>query len=287
VPEAWSEEVADDHVEVLPLVDDPAANQAPGWCTYLYPHPDAPDVEFLCGGINGKTPKAAGLWRQGNLLHFGFEQSPAELNETGRALLINSISYIARFTEDEPIGHVPSPFAGPAASDRDVIPRALARPSRGMTYLKYVLADSTYNELEKRDGDERQAWYERFRGYLHGDENGKLAVDEVALAFGVPPNSAEFFSTATAALQGQDKPASEAKQLLERYAPDGPGPDASAADWLSWWQENKPYSFFSDSGGYRWYIDPLAKSRSVPTMGLRGPARADRPRPSDRPRANP
>ncbi len=184
MPEAWREEVAGEHVEVLPLVDEPALNQAPGWCTYLYPHPDAPEVEFLCGGINGKTPKAAGLWRQGNLLHFGFEQSPAELNETGRALLINSISYIARFTEDEPIGHVPSPFTGPAASDRDVIPRALARPSRGMVYLKYVLADSTYNELEKRDDDERQAWYERFRGYLHGDENGKLAVDEVALAHG-------------------------------------------------------------------------------------------------------
>ena len=33
-------------------------------------------------------------WRQGNLLHFGFEQSPAELNQNGRALLVNAIVYI-------------------------------------------------------------------------------------------------------------------------------------------------------------------------------------------------
>ena len=46
-----------------------------------------PEVEILCGGINDKTARAAGLWRQGNLLHFGFEQSPAELNETGRVML--------------------------------------------------------------------------------------------------------------------------------------------------------------------------------------------------------
>jgi hypothetical protein len=287
VPDAWREEVAGEHVEVLPLVDEHAANRAPGWCTYLYSHPDAPEVEFFCGGINSKTPKAAGLWRQGNLLHFGFEQSPAELNETGRALLINSIAYIARFTEDRPISRVQSPFIGPAAADRGVIPRALARPSRDMAYLKYVLADSTYKELEERDGDEQRAWYEQFQGYLHGDENAKIAVDEAALALGVPPNRAEFFSKAIAALAGQKDPAGRARQLLERYAPEGPGAGATAADWQSWWRENKPYSFFSDSGGYRWYIDPLAKHRSVPTIDLRGPARADAPRTNDRVRAEP
>ena len=38
---------------------------------------------------------------------------------------------------------------------------------------------------------------------------------------------------------------------------------------------------------YRWYIDPLAKHRSVPTIDLRGPARADAPRTNDRVRAEP
>jgi hypothetical protein len=29
-------------------------------------------------------------------------------------------------------------------------------------------------------------------------------------------------------------------------------------------------------GGYRWYLDPLAKARGVPTARLRGPMRASR-----------
>ena len=88
-----------------------------------------PDVEFLCGGVNHQTPTSAGLWRQGNLLHFGFEQSPAEMNESGKLLLLNAISYISHFTDDRPIAITPSPFAG-AVVRRSCDSRALAaKPS--------------------------------------------------------------------------------------------------------------------------------------------------------------
>jgi hypothetical protein len=60
-----------------------------------------------------------------------------------------------------------------------------------------------------------------------------------------------------------------------RFAPDGPvGRDAGA--WSQWHAAHAPYLFFSDWGGYRWYVDPLAKKRGVPAAELRGPARADR-----------
>ena len=62
-----------------------------GWCSYYYEFADVPEAEYFCGGINEKTPRASAVWRQGNLLHFGFEQSPVELNATGRALLVNAI----------------------------------------------------------------------------------------------------------------------------------------------------------------------------------------------------
>jgi len=75
----------------------------------------------FCGGEK-KAATAAAVWRQGNLLHFGFEQSPDELNAIGRRLLLNSIAYISRFTEDKPIAITPSVFAGPAA-----LPRTYAR----------------------------------------------------------------------------------------------------------------------------------------------------------------
>ena len=44
---------------------------------------DAPEIEVFCGGINSKTATAAALWRQGNLLHYGFDLSPDEMNESG------------------------------------------------------------------------------------------------------------------------------------------------------------------------------------------------------------
>jgi hypothetical protein len=280
VPDAWAGEVPGDAVEVLPLVDDLASQHSPGWCSYVYRHVESPELEVFCGGINSKTAQAAGLWRQGNLLHFGFEQSPAELNKTGRALLINSVAYIAKFTEDRPITDVTSPFVGPASHDRAAVLRALPRPDC-LAYLKYIVSDAIYEELESRTADERQAWYRKFEGYLHSDVNGKLVIDEDAVAFGVPPNRAEFFDMAIAALSSNKNSASGARQLLVRYVPGGPGEEGSAEAWNSWWQENKPYLFFSDSGGYRWYIDPLAKKRRIPTADLRGLARADTHKTSD------
>ena len=41
-------------------------------------------------------------------------------------------------------------------------------------------------------------------------------------------------------------------------------------------RENKRFLFALDAGDYCWYIDPLAQQRGVPTVELRGPARADR-----------
>jgi hypothetical protein len=278
VPTAWAHEIPGDSVEVLPLVDDQDLKHSPGWCSYLYRHAESPELELLCGGINAKTAKAAGLWRQGNLLHFGFEQSPTELNDAGRALLINSVAYIARFNEDRPITDVTSPFVGPAPQDRGAILRAFTRSDLGLPYLKRIVAEPLYEDLETLTIDERLAWYRKYEGYLHADENGKLLIDEEALAIGVPPNIAKFFDKTLAALKNNNSAAAEARGLLVRYAPDGPGEEGSAAAWRSWWQENKPYLFFSDSGGYRWYIDPLAKKRAVPTAKLRGPARADLPK---------
>ena len=69
--------------------------------------------------------------------------------------------------------------------------------------------------------------------------------------------------------------ASKNRILLERYIPQGPGKGADVDTWEKWIKENEPYVFFSESGGLRWYIDPLARKRKAPTARLRGPLRAD------------
>ena len=95
-PEGFKSAIRSTTVSLLPLVDRHDKNWSAGWCTYSDHFEKNPDIEVLSGGANDKAITAAAIWRQGNLLHFGFEQSPAEMNETGRRLLLNSIAYISR-----------------------------------------------------------------------------------------------------------------------------------------------------------------------------------------------
>ena len=281
-PDAWKHAIDDETVEILPLVDDISRQYRDGWCTYTYEHTQAPELEIICGGVNAKTPKASAIWRQGHLLHFGFEQSPAEMNDNGRALLVNSICYIARFTDDRPIVHTPS---GHYASnvrmrDRKALDRLVKQLSRDLDrYLDYYLGGSAREAVRGMTRDELAAWYRENRGFLQADPRAKFVVDEVARDFGVAPDSRDFVPAAIAALREGGKRTVQAKELLHRYVAGGPGATeaTSPADWQRWWRKNRDFLFFTDTGGFRWFIDPLAKSRRVPTHNLRGPARATRP----------
>ncbi len=278
-PQAWEHEVRGETVQVLPLVDDLEASYGPGWCTYLMYFPDTPELEFFCGGINSKTATAGALWRLGNLLHFGFDQTPAQLNETGEALLINSIIYIARFTEDRPLTRVPSVFAGgPWTRHRHVIERAMARDDLGRGYLEMFLSEDTFRAIKSQNRKELARHFDERLEYIHPNEQGKLRVDEEARAFGVSPRTPEFLKKAIAALDRPGEEAKGARRLLARYAPEGPGESGSSAAWRKWLAENGPYLFFCDGGWYRWYLDELAKKRGIPSARLRGLARATKPR---------
>jgi hypothetical protein len=256
-------------VDVLPLARERPRQSIPGWCTYAYEHEQAPELEVLCGGLNSKTPRAAGVWRQGHLLHFGFAPAPTELNEAGQALLVNAISYIARFTEDRPIVST----QGKRIFDRGAVARLVAEPERDLALLEYYVAPSAYATLKGQTRAQVAEWYQKARDYLHADANGQLVVDAEAQTFGVPPASPEFWAKMLAALE-QPNPPALARRLWTRYVPDGPSPEGPVAKLRSWWVTNQTYLFFSDAGGYRWYLDPLAKARGVPSAQLRGPSRA-------------
>jgi hypothetical protein len=279
-PAAFATELKVPQVEVLPLVDNIRQfssvinDYKRGWCTYYYEFADVPEVEFFCGGINEKTPRASALWRQGNLLHFGFEQSPSEMNKTGGALLVNSIAYISRFSEDRPIAVSPSVFVG----DRIATSRRRAGYFTNATYRMEWLTNTFSKSALKSFGHDRAAaaaWFKEARPWLHPNPENLLEVDEEAKSLGLLYDSQAFFLNAIEAMRAPNTKG-RAATLLARYAPQGPGVSASTEAWQQWWTENASYLFYSELGGYRWYIDPLAKKRGIPTSDLRGPARADR-----------
>jgi hypothetical protein len=253
---------------VVPLVKDIKSEHGPGWCTYSDAF-DSPEMEVLCGGINHKTATAAAIWRQGHLLHFGFDLSPEAMNEPCRGLLVNSIVYIARFTEDRPITHTPERALLRVGADR-----VAAKKSPDKSYIDWYFSPAVRALAKADDWPAFQRWYRQNRAFLRADrkQGGSLVFDEDAKAFGVAPHRAEFFPAAIAALKGGGAKADQAAKLLHRYAPTGPR-EGQADSWQRWWDENKPYLFFSESGWYRWYLDPLARKRGVPTANLRGIAR--------------
>jgi hypothetical protein len=277
VPASWKQGSEDSLSELLPLVKDQAGRFVPGWCTYTYEHIQAPELEVLCGGVNSKTPAAGAIWRQGHLLHFGFEPSPAELNDSGRALLVNSICYIARFTEDRPIVRTPSPFySGVRLLDRGAIARLVANTERDLQlFLDFYLAAELRPATRELDREGVGQWFHEVAPYLRADVEGKFVIDAEAQQFGMAPDQPEFFEKAIAALRAADRHSEQVRKLLGRYAPEGPeAANSSADDWDQWWSENRAYLFFSDTGGFRWYLDPLAKRRGVPTEELRGSSRS-------------
>ena len=275
-PPDFRGEIKADEIEILPLVEDHKRNWPAGWCSYSYDFAQNPDVEFFCSGVNHKTPTAAALWRQGNLLHFGFEQSPAEMNETGQKLLLNAIAYISRFTQDRPIAVTPSVFAGPVARSRGSVVRALKNQEYQLPWLKEDFAPELWNRIASMSRDQMLEWAQKDSAFLRPDATQKLELDPDLQALGTPFDKPEFFEKAIAGLRAGGKDAERANRLLQRYVSGGPR-ETGADQWNAWWNENKTYLFASDAGDYRWYIDPLAKQRGVPTNQLRGISRADTP----------
>ena len=260
---------------MLPIVRDVDKRWRAGWCTYPDGFDQNPDVEVFCGGENEKMARAAACWRQGNLLHFGFEQSPAEMNENGQRLLLNSIAYISRFTEDRPIAVTPSGFSGEIAFPRAYLDRRIGKEG-AVGDAVWLLNAKLFDQLKARGPDDNRKWYAEHRAFLHPGLDLKLEVDEDARALAAPIDRVEFFEkTITALRAGNDR--ERAARLLTRYAPVDIAKNDSAAAWEKWFAENRPYLFFSDQGDYRWYIDPLAKKRGIPSLELRGPRRASMP----------
>ena len=277
-PDAWTNALEGATVSILPLVPDAQRTHQDGWCTYTYEHVQAPELEIICGGVNAKTPQASAIWRQGNLLHFGFEQSPAEMNESGDSLLVNSICYISRFTEDRPIVRTPGgSYSGLRRVDRDAVDRLINNKERDLNaFLDWLLGGEAREAARGKSREELADWYQKHRGYLYSDARGKFVLDEDALEFGIPIDSEEFIPSAIEAWRAGGEQAVLAHDLLGRYVTQGPDTH-SAQDWLEWWNSNRSYLFFSDTAGCQWLIDPLAKKREAPTSDLRGEARATLP----------
>lgn len=279
--ESWAEHLdgAPATVDVLPLANESEFHEA-GWCTYAATLEDAPDVEVMCGGLNSKLPTAAAVWRQGNLLHFGFEQSPAQLDDAGCDLLENCIVYIAGFRADRPLGNVRSAFGkGPRIEHRAWLLSVMAGDDATAEGIaERFFSGELRGQLAAMSTADAKAWLRERLTFLVPGADGRLELDADLQNFGIDARAAGFPAAIRALLAKGGDASAAACRILTRRVPEGPQGEGAAAPapaeaWSTFLAANERYLFSSEYAGCVWLVDTLAQARGVPTAALRGPAR--------------
>jgi hypothetical protein len=275
VPESWRDELAGSTtVDLLPLVDAADGGDdrgTPGWCTGRFGR-DGPEFETMCGGVNTKQSTHAAIWRQGNLLHFGFASPPSRLNDNGRALLLNCIAYIVDFGGDRPIACTPSGFGGMRVMLRGYLRWQLDDAAMKPAEFAGYFGPPWHDRIAAMQPAEAKAFTREHWQWLRNDD-GHIVVDEDAKALDVAIDG-EAVAKLTAML-GDAARGPKAASLLRRLVPEGPR-DGDAAAWRAWLGRHGDRLFWSEFAGYVFLLDPLAEQRGVPSNSLRGPARANK-----------
>ncbi|MEO6597034.1 MAG: hypothetical protein ABIP94_20000 [Planctomycetota bacterium] len=264
-------------VAFLPLAHAADVHEA-GWCTYEQTLDHAPDVEIMCGGKNSKLPTAAAIWRQGHLLHFGFQQDPSQLNEVGRNLLENCIVYVAGFRGDRPLGNVRSVFRpGPRFETRGWLRSTLKnKDATAAQIAERFFAGARREQLAAMDIEQAKQWLDAHMTFLVPQPDGHLDACPDLEALQLDVRAPEFVRGMRTALGGAVATQAAGCRILHRHCAEGPrnGTEpAEAAAWTTFLEANEPYLFFSENADCSWLLDPLAKARGVPCAELRGPAR--------------
>jgi hypothetical protein len=288
VPSAWREALpGQERIAGLRLCDGDAP-AAPGWCAVAV-ELVGPELEIMSGGLNTAQPTHAAIWRQGNLLHFGFEQMPGEYNATGRKLLVNAIAYAARFQTDRPIVRKRS-FADPAGAAPSLallqhlrtVPAAFDEPAANPFATPTVRRRPTAADLAALFAP---PWREQLAALPLADackfvndrdsarcvDGSTFAFDQDALVLGIDVRDRSTLGLLVARLQGPD--AATARRLLQRLLPDGPPAHTTPANWENWLRAREGALAF-DPLSLVWRQDWLAHWRGE-NGSPQGPARAD------------
>jgi hypothetical protein len=264
----------------------------PGLVSSLYGFTDSPDAEVFAQGIAGKGPDTVPLARHASFFLWGFSSPPADMTPAGRRLFVNAICYIRQFDGQRPLVRY-EVQSREWALRRVMMPRFLSqdyqerdiRRHRAMlqqhpewippehkgnveAYIKQRVADEQATQakwfpewfpepLRERFGmnaDLYEAYYRENLEFVRpaGADLRDFQIDEEAKAVGPSNRRVEFLDRCVTMLEKKDKP-DRAARLLQRYTNEK---FDTAAEWRKWLDQNRSRIFFSDVGGYKFFVAP-------------------------------
>lgn len=218
---------------------------------------DSPDAEWISSGINTKGPTSMALGRHGNQFLWGFAGDPTQMTESGRRVFLNAVVYMRQFDGERPLVAKTSWSRDWAFSYIQFL-----REYKGQTKAYDSLRGSLTPEFGD-DLDALEAYYRQnleFLSVAPGDSSGGplFVVDADLKELGASNRRPEFLEGIEKRLAA-DPGDALALRLLERYVSDE---EVRSLETLRAWRTaNEGLLFFSDVGGYQWFVDTNAKRR--------------------------
>ena len=222
---------------------------------------DSPDCERISGGINSKGPKAVAIGRQANMLQWGFYGAPDRMTESSKRAFLNAIVWMKRFEGQVPLVQKESQARSWYTQFIDALAKMKPeeRAERGeRSYAGYLLkrfpAELTADPV---DVERLRKWYADNEEYIGpGKDQHSTAIDADLAALKLSNRKPAFLDWLLERF-GVDPKDEQALRLAKRYLGEKNGADAATAK--AWIEQNRPFLFFSDSGGYRWFVDTNAQ----------------------------
>jgi hypothetical protein len=211
-----------------------------------YGFTDSPDAEALVLGFNtGKEYGAVGIGRHGNFLQWGYWAPPSQMTEAGRKLFLNCICYIHKFDGKPPLIRRVSSHRWNAIRLAVLINRIKDKTFFSSTFSPEL--------MEKYDGDPNglAQYYKDDFELIYRDK--VFLIDNELKSLGIKSNREIGTLEKLISLLEDQKKADTARFLLARYTTES---FQNAEQWRSWFDDNKERIFFSDVGGYKFFVVP-------------------------------
>ncbi len=213
-----------------------------------YGFEDSPDAEVIALGFNrGKEYGAVGISRHAHILQWGYFDPPSQMTEAGQRLFLNCICYIHRFDGIKPLIR--------RNSSHRLNAIRLALLINRITDKNFFSSSFGSELMEKYEGDPKGLanYYRENLEWIYRDRTYQVDADLKELGL----QSNRTVETLGKLIELLDDPARSetASRLLERYT-DQYRISNSVEQWRTWFAENKERIFFSDVGGYKFFVMP-------------------------------